>query len=39
MAVDFLQFIAQLLLAGIALRFLEMKLAGTDIGKALSFAY
>jgi hypothetical protein len=39
MFIDFLQFIANLLLAGIALRFVEMKLAGTDVGKALSFAY
>lgn len=36
---DWIQFVANLLLAGIALRFVEMKLAGTDIGKALSFAY
>jgi hypothetical protein len=39
MFIDFLQFIANLLLAGITLRFIEMKLAGTDVGKALSFAY
>lgn len=40
MAVDFVQFLAQLLLAGLLLRFIEMKLAdGSDLKKALAFIY
>lgn len=39
MAVDFFQFLMQLLLAGLLLRFAEMKLADTDLGKALAFIY
>lgn len=39
MAIDFLQFMFQLILAGFVLRFLQVKLAGTDMGKALSFVY
>lgn len=39
MAIDFLQFLFNLILAGFVLRFAQVKLAGTDIGKALSFVY
>ncbi len=39
MVIDFLQFLANLLIAGILLRFAQMKLTGTELGKALSFAY
>ena len=39
MAVDFVQFLAQLLLAGLLLRFAQMKLADTELGKALAFIY
>jgi hypothetical protein len=39
MVVDFLQFILNLILAGLVLRFAQVKLAGTDLGKALSFIY
>lgn len=39
MAVDFLQFMFNLVIAGFILRFLQVKLAGTDMGKALSFVY
>jgi hypothetical protein len=39
MAFDFMQFMFQLILAGFVLRFLQVKLAGTDMGKDLSFVY
>lgn len=39
MAVDFMQFLFNLILAGFVLRFAQVKMAGTDIGKALSFVY
>lgn len=39
MAVDFIQFILQLLIAGFVLRVTSIKLAGTDFGKALAFIY
>jgi hypothetical protein len=39
MAVDFFQFVMNLLLAGLLLRFLQMKLADSDLGKALAFIY
>lgn len=40
MAIDFAQFIAQLLLAGLLLRFLQMKLSpDSDLRKALTFIY
>lgn len=37
MVIDFAQFCANLVLATLLFRFLQMKLAGTDYGKALSF--
>ncbi len=38
--IDFVHFLAQLLLAGILLRFLEMKLnPDSDLKKALAFIY
>jgi len=36
---NWFQFLFNLILAGAFLRFLEMKLSGSDIGKALSFVY
>lgn len=39
MAVDFLQFLFNLIIAGFLLRYAQVKLAGTDMGKALSFVY
>ncbi len=39
MVIDFLQFVAQLILAGLLLRFIEMKTQGTDVAKALAFIY
>jgi hypothetical protein len=39
MTIDFLQFLLNLILAGFLLRFLQVKLHGTDIGKALTFIY
>lgn len=39
MVFDFLQFLANLLIAGVLLRFLEIKLADTEYGKALTFIY
>lgn len=39
MAVDFFQFLCQLLLAGLLLRFAQMKLGESDLGKALAFIY
>lgn len=39
MAIDMLQFIFQLLIAGFLLRYLQIKLAGSDAGKALAFIY
>jgi hypothetical protein len=37
--IDFLHFVANLILAGFVIRFAQMKLAGSDFGKALSFVY
>ncbi len=37
--IDFLHFLANLILAGFVLRFAQIKLAGSDMGKALSFVY
>lgn len=37
--IDFLQFLFNLILAGFVLRYAQVKLAGTDMGKALSFVY
>jgi hypothetical protein len=39
MAIDFMQFIFNLIIAGFVLRFAQVKLAGTDFGKALAFVY
>lgn len=39
MLIDFGHFFLNLLLAGFVLRFLQVKLAGTDAGKALSYLY
>lgn len=40
MVVDFLQFLAQLLIAGMALRYVQIKLpADSDFKKALAFIY
>lgn len=39
MAIDFLQFMCNLLIAGFVIRFAQVKLAGSDLGKALSFIY
>lgn len=39
MLVDFLQFLANLIIAGFLLRYTEMKLRDTDFGKALAFIY
>lgn len=39
MLIDFLQFMFNLILAGFVLRFAQVKLAGTDAGKALSYIY
>lgn len=39
MLIDFLQFLFNLILAGFVLRYAQVKLAGTDMGKALSFVY
>lgn len=39
MLIDFLQFLFNLIIAGFLLRYAQVKLAGTDMGKALSFVY
>lgn len=39
MLIDFLQFMANLLIAGFILRYTQMKLRDTDIGKALAYLY
>lgn len=39
MFLDFIKFIAQLLIAGVVIRLLEAKTKDTSVGKALSFAY
>lgn len=40
MAVDFFQFLANLMLAGLLIRFIEMKLnPESDLRKALAFIY
>lgn len=40
MAVDFLQFLANLMLAGLLIRFAQMKLGpDSDLKKALAFIY
>jgi len=36
---DFAQFMFQLIIAGFFLRYAQVKLAGTDMGKALAFVY
>lgn len=37
--VNWLHFLFNLIIAGFVLRFLQVKLAGTDMGKALAFIY
>lgn len=39
LAIDLLQFMFNLLIAGFILRYLQVKLAGTDMGTALAFVY
>lgn len=39
MAIDFLHFLFNLMLAGLLLRYAQVKLAGQDMGKALAFIY
>jgi hypothetical protein len=39
LAVNWFHFLLNLILAGFFLRFLQLKLAGTDMGKALAFVY
>lgn len=39
MVIDMLQFMFNLIIAGFILRFLQVKLAGSDMGKALAFVY
>lgn len=39
MVIDQLHFLFNLIIAGFILRFLQVKLAGTDFGKALQFVY
>jgi hypothetical protein len=39
LAVNWFHFLFNLILAGFFLRFLQLKLAGTDMGKALAFVY
>lgn len=39
MVIDFVQFMFNLIIAGFILRFLQVKLAGSEMGKALSFVY
>lgn len=39
MMVDMVQFMFQLLIAGFLLRYAQVKLAGSDAGKALAFIY
>ena len=39
MVIDFAQFMFNLIIAGFILRFLQVKLAGSEISKALSFVY
>jgi hypothetical protein len=37
--IEYAHFLFNLILAGFTLRFLQVKLAGTDLGKALAFIY
>jgi hypothetical protein len=39
MVVDWLHFLFNLIIAGFVLRIAQVKLAGSDIGKALTFIY
>ena len=39
MGIDLLQFAFNLIIVGFIFRFAQVKLAGTDMGKALSFIY
>jgi hypothetical protein len=36
---DFIHFMLNLILAGFVLRYAQVKLSGTEFGKALSFVY
>lgn len=39
MLIDFFQFILNLIIAGFVLRYAQVKLTGTELGKALTFIY
>lgn len=39
MFIDFVHFMLNLLLAGFVLRYAQVKLANTELGKALSYLY
>lgn len=39
LTINFLQFLLNLIIAGFLLRFAQVKLAGSDMGKALAFIY
>lgn len=39
MTINMLQFMFQLIVAGFILRYAQVKLAGSDMGKALAFIY
>lgn len=39
MLIDWLHFLFNLLIAGFVIRYAQVKLAGTDAGKALQFIY
>jgi len=39
MVIDFAQFMFNLIIAGFILRFAQVKLAGTEMGKAIGFVY
>jgi hypothetical protein len=39
MLIDFMQFLLNLILAGFLLRFIQVKTAGTEFGKALAYVY
>lgn len=39
LTINFLQFLFNLIVAGFLLRYAQVKLTGTDMGKALAFIY
>lgn len=39
MAIDFLQFLFQFIIAGFLVRYAQVKLSGTSIGNALAFIH